>query len=120
MDVRDVSQVQSTVSTTTASRPAVEGLSKYIRMFETLRMGVAKANRELLRAALDVVEQELAEAEAHQNGSFVKASASGPRPVAAASPGKSGLPTASPTERFRGVPPIREASVTELHVKAEE
>nr|UQW95907.1 hypothetical protein [Archangium gephyra] len=120
MDIRDLEQVQSSSTASTAaaaSRPAAEGVSRYLKMLETLRLGVARANRELLRAALEVVEQEVAHAEADQNGSFVKVPAPTPHHAA---PSKSGLPATSPTERFRKVPPIREATVTELNVKAGE
>ncbi|OJH33936.1 hypothetical protein [Cystobacter ferrugineus] len=124
MDYRDATQVQTSTpagaAAEAASKLPLDGVGRYLRMFETLRLGVARANRELLRAALDVVEQEVSSAEARHHGSFAPSSAPGPRPVAASSPGKPGLPTRSPTERFRGVPAIREAPVSELHPKAEE
>lgn len=116
MDYRDATQVQTTVPASTSAVSEalpVEGLGRYMRMLDTLRLGVVRANRELLRAALDVVEQEVSSAEARQHGSFAPP-ASGPRPAMVSSPGKQGVAVPSPTERFRGVPPIREAAVSEL------
>nr|ADH04685.1 hypothetical protein [Cystobacter sp. SBCb004] len=124
MDYREATQLNTSTpagaTAEVADKLPLDGVGRYLRMFETLRLGVARANRELLRAALEVVEQEVSSAEARHHGSFAPSPAPGARPVAASSPGKPGLPPRSPTERFRGVPPIREASVSELHPKAGE
>ncbi|PTL83590.1 hypothetical protein DAT35_08855 [Vitiosangium sp. GDMCC 1.1324] len=86
-------------------------------MIDTLRLGVARANRELLRAALEVVDQEVSSAEARQHGSFAPPAL---RSVAAGSPAKPGQQVRSPTERFRGVPPIREEPAGEPSAKGDE
>jgi hypothetical protein len=107
MDYREATQIQGqapSAASVTEKLP-MEALGRYMRAVETLRLGAARASREMLRAMLEVVDQDLAEAEAKHHGT-VPAPRHGS--AHAHTPGKRGA--ASPTERFRGVPPIRESS----------
>lgn len=105
MDYREATQIQGqapSAASVTEKLP-METLGRYMRAVETLRLGAARASREMLRAMLEVVDQDLAEAEAKHHGTLPA-----PRHGPAHAAGKRGV--ASPTERFRGVPPIRESS----------
>ncbi len=108
MDYRDAVQIQGQTPSTAAAvtqKLPVAGLGRYLRAMETLRLGATRASRELLRAMLEVVEQDLEDAESHAQSAVPVDKHGVPHP--------SGKPVpASPSKRFRGVPPLREGSVT--------
>lgn len=111
MDYREATQIQSQTPRTTAAAAAaaaaeklpVDALGRYMKAMETLRLGAARASREMLRAMLEVVDQDVADLESRHDGSMPLPRHTAPQVAGKRAP-------LSPSERFRGVPPIREGS----------